>query len=84
MSRNALVTITTMLVLSISFSGCIGEFSKDSEEKTDQELENEKLPYTEDGIFTCVEHDNETRCWQTHIPENLDPFTPVPLVVDMH
>lgn len=85
MARKGLSAILALLVASISLSGCIGQegAETDSSQSENDGTEN-KLPYTEDGIFTCVEHDNETRCWQTHIPENLDPSTPVPLVVDMH
>ena len=36
------------------------------------------------GIYNCIEHDNLTRCWQVHVPENLDPNVTVPLIIDMH
>ena len=40
-------------------------------------------PYTEDGIFNRIDHDNLTRC-PGPLPENLDPNVTVPLIIDMH
>jgi len=41
-------------------------------------------PYIEDGIFKCIDHEGLSRCWQTHIPDDLDPTESVPLIIDMH
>ncbi len=85
MARKGLSAILALLVASISLSGCIGQFGGDSDLNDSKDGDSSSdLEYTEDGIFTCIEHGNLTRCWQTHVPEYLDQSSPVPLVVDMH
>ena len=82
MGAKKIAAFHTLLVLSVALSGCISENNKSSYSNNDSMYE---IPdYFEDGIFTCLEHDNLTRCWQTHVPETLDSSTPVPLIVDMH
>ena len=49
-----------------------------------EEPEEENLPFDIVGIYNCIEHDSEQRCWQVHIPDGLDTSTPVPLIVDIH
>ena len=85
MARKGLSTILALLIASISLSGCIGQFGGDSDLNDSKNGDSSSdLEYTEDGIFTCIEHENLTRCWQTHVPEYIDQSSPVPLVVDMH
>ncbi|MAD56456.1 MAG: hypothetical protein CL974_02795 [Euryarchaeota archaeon] len=71
----------SVIIVSMTLSGCMS--SDDNNSENDAILE-EDPPYIEDGIFTCVEHDNLTRCWQTHVPDNLDNNETVPLIIDMH
>ena len=73
--------ILTLIIVSMTLSGCMSSEGYNSE--NDATL-GEEPPYTEDGIFTCIEHDNLSRCWQTHVPENLDINETVPLIIDMH
>ena len=80
MASRALVA---MLFLSASLSGCLTEGNGASGGEDGLTVE-EPLPYFEDGIFNCLEHDNLTRCWQVHVPDNLDPEETVPLIIDMH
>ena len=80
MASRALVA---MLFLSASLSGCLTEGNGASGGEDGLTVE-EPLPYFEDGIFNCLEHDNMTRCWQVHVPDNLDPDETVPLIIDMH
>lgn len=82
MAGQKITIIQALLVLSVAFSGCISENNK-SNYSNDGE-DNEAIENFEDGIFTCLDHDNLTRCWQTHIPENLDSSIAAPLIVDMH
>ena len=49
-----------------------------------EEPEEENLPFERLGIYNCINHDSEQRCWQVHIPDDLDASTPVPLIVDIH
>ena len=85
MARKGLSAFLALLVASISLSGCIGQFGGDSDLNDSNNGDSSSdLEYTEDGIFTCIEHGNLTRCWQTHVPEYIDQSSPVPLVVDMH
>ena len=49
-----------------------------------EEPEDEELPFEVVGIYKCIDHDSEQRCWQTHVPDDLDTSTPVPLIVDIH
>ncbi len=77
----AFVPATVLLLLTTSLAGCtVGD--GDSSDANDEP--EEPLPYFQDGDFTCIEHDNLTRCWLTHIPDNLDPNEPVPLIIDLH
>jgi len=75
--------LVALLFLSASLSGCLTEGSGASEQGDGVAID-EPLPYFEDGVFTCIEHGNLTRCWQTHVPENLDSEEAVPLIIDMH
>ena len=85
MARKVLSAILALLVVSISLSGCISQFSGDFDSSDSENGDSSsELAYTEDGIFTCIEHENLTRCWQTHVPEDIDESYQVPLVVDMH
>lgn len=84
MGRRAVASLFSLLLLAVAFSGCIAVGDGDSSDATDDSSIEEPLPYFQDGIFTCIDHDNLTRCWQTHIPENLDLNETVPLIIDMH
>ena len=64
------------------------EQSETSENQTaDNETEKpeeEDLPFEIFGIYNCIDHDSEQRCWQVHIPDDLDTSISVPLIVDIH
>ena len=75
--------LVAMLFLSASLSGCLMEGNGASGDEDGLVVEDPP-PYTQDGIYNCIEHDNLTRCWQVHVPENLDPNVTVPLIIDMH
>ena len=80
MASRALVVV---LFLSASLSGCLMGGSEGAGNE-DGLVVDDTTPYTEDGIFNCIDHDNLTRCWQVHVPDNLDPNVTVPLIIDMH
>ena len=68
MAGKGLSAILAMLVVSISLSGCIGQFGGESSLNDSEDGDSSsELEYTKDGIFTCIEHGNLTRCWQTHV-----------------
>ena len=60
MASRALVVV---LFLSASLSGCLTEGDGASGDE-DGLAVDDSPPYTEDGIFNCIDHDNLTRCWQ--------------------
>ena len=70
-----------LLLVSASLSGCLKLDNGSSEV---EEPSGDDVQFFEDGIYTCIEHEDIPRCWQTHIPEGLDPDEPVPLIVDIH
>ena len=78
-----LLFAVSLILLSSSLSGCVMTADKSPDEDGEASID-EPLPYFEDGEFTCMDHDNLTRCWQTHVPDNLDPNQSVPLIIDMH
>ena len=82
MGRRKVATIHALLILSVALSGCFSDNSNSN--YSSDEGDSNTPEYFEDGKFTCLDHDNLTRCWQTHVPEYLDESTPVPLIVDMH
>ena len=84
MQRKAIASVFSMLLLAVAVSGCIAGGDGNSSDVTDDSVIEDPLTYFEDGIFNCIDHDNLTRCWQTHIPENLDLNETVPLIIDMH
>ena len=75
--------LVAVLILSASLSGCLTE-GKGASGNEDGLVVDDSPPYTQDGIYNCIDHDNLTRCWQVHIPDDLDPEVPVPLIIDMH
>lgn len=79
----AISVLVVGLMLTTSFAGCIGG-EDDSTDATDEPIVDELPPYFQDGIYTCIDHDNLTRCWLTHVPENLDLNESVPLIIDLH
>ena len=64
--------ILAVLFLSASLSGCLMGGSGESGNE-DGLVVDDTPPYIEDGIFNCIDHDNLTRCWQVHVPENQTP-----------
>ena len=82
MNKQFIAVIISFLLVSEILSGCLSDDVNSEDSLEDNQ--NELPPYQEDGIYTCIDHDNVSRCWQTHIPDNLLINTPVPLIVDLH
>ena len=82
MNKQFIAVLISVLFVSVILSGCISEeeYTDNSSEGNEDDLPN----HYEEGIYTCIDHDNITRCWQTHIPDNLPRNTPVPLILDLH
>ncbi|MEC7253399.1 MAG: hypothetical protein VXV89_00340, partial [Candidatus Thermoplasmatota archaeon] len=78
--RRGLSALVLLLFLSSTLSGCL---SSNDTLTHDGEGDSETNPSQDGGLF-CIEHDGLERCWEKHVPENLDPDVPVPLVVDVH
>ena len=84
MQRKAVASLFSMLLLAVAVSGCIAGGDSNSSDVTVDTVIEDPLSYFGFKDFTCILHDNLTRCWQTHIPENLDLNESVPLIIDMH
>ena len=69
--------LVAVLFLSATLSGCLTE-GKGASGNEDGLVVDDSTPYTQDGIYNCIDHDNLTRCWQVHMPDNLDPNVTVP------
>jgi len=82
--RRAVAGLVLAILVCNALAGCFGDGDTSGEGGVEDGSEDPSIPYTEDGIFTCIDHDNLTRCWQTHVPEDLDPEVAVPLIIDMH
>ncbi|DAC13927.1 MAG TPA: hypothetical protein D7H73_01875, partial [Candidatus Poseidoniales archaeon] len=82
--RRAMAGLVFTILVCNALAGCFGNGDPSGEDGVGDDSEDSSIPYTEDGIFTCIDHDNLTRCWQTHVPEDLDPEVAVPLIIDMH
>tara|TARA_A100001388_G_scaffold66742_1_gene47004 strand:+ start:996 stop:2039 length:1044 start_codon:yes stop_codon:yes gene_type:complete len=84
MQKRSAASLFSLLLLAVAFSGCIAGGDGDSVDAADDSEIDEPIPYFQDGIYNCLEHENLTRCWQTHIPDNLDLNESVPLIIDLH
>ena len=84
MQKRSVASLFSLLLLAVAFSGCIAGGDGDSVDAADDSEIDEPIPYFQDGIYNCLEHENLTRCWQTHIPDNLDLNESVPLIIDLH
>lgn len=82
--RRAVAGLVFAILACNALAGCFGDGDTSGEGGVGDGSEDLSIPYTEDGIFTCIDHDNLTRCWQTHVPEGVDPEVAVPLIIDMH
>ena len=82
--RRTVASLVLAILVCNALAGCFGEGGTLDEGGVGDGSEDPSIPYTEDGVFTCIDHDNLTRCWQTHVPEDLDPEVVVPLIIDMH
>ena len=82
--RRTVAGLVLAILVCNALAGCFGEGGTLDEGGVGDGSEDPSIPYTEDGVFTCIDHDNLTRCWQTHVPEDLDPEVVVPLIIDMH
>ena len=82
--RRAVAGLVLAILACNALAGCFGDGDPSGGGGVGDGSGDPSIPYTEDGIFTCIDHDNLTRCWQTHVPEDLDPEVAVPLIIDMH
>ena len=72
--------LVLLLFFSSTLSGCLSN----TDTRTNDEEDDSGTTPSQDGGLFCIEHDGLERCWEKHVPENLDPDVPVPLVVDVH
>ena len=81
--RGGSTALMVLVLFSSALSGCLME-GLNAEAEAPDDTEGDAPVVTQDGLFSCIEHDGLERCWQMHVPEGLDPDEPVPLVVDLH
>ena len=81
MNRRFSALMLSLIIISMTLSGCIFSEEIEGQEIVDTPAEPE---YFQEGDYTCIEHNGTDRCWMTHISENPDLDSPVPLIVDIH
>lgn len=77
------MALMVLVLFSSALSGCLME-GQNAEVDAPDNSDADVPVVTQNGLFSCIEHDGLERCWQMHVPEGLDPDEPVPLVVDLH
>ena len=81
MNRRFSALMLSLIIISMTLSGCIFSEEIEGQEIVETPAEPE---YFQEGDYTCIEHNGTDRCWMTHISENPDLDSPVPLIVDIH
>ena len=56
MNKQFIAVIITFLLVSVILSGCLSDDMNSEDSLEDNQ--NELPPYQEDGIYTCIDHDN--------------------------
>ena len=78
--KKGLTALVLLIFLTSSLSGCLSN----NDTVTNANGSDSETNPSQDGGLICIEHDGLERCWEKHVPENLDPGVPVPLIVDVH
>ena len=78
--KKGLTALVLLIFLTSSLSGCLSN----NDTVTNANRSDSETNPSQDGGLICIEHDGLERCWEKHVPENLDPGVPVPLIVDVH
>ena len=84
MGKLAKIIIVVNIILNIEEETTAPSNNQTKDNSTEDQNEAKSLPYEIIGIYKCIDHNSEQRCWQTHKPDNLDSNQSVPLIVDMH
>ena len=82
-SRRLSATILSLIIISMSLSGCISLDEKNQDGGINIAPEDE-LPYFEKEGYRCIVHDDYDRCWLTYVPEQVNESNLVPLIIDLH
>ena len=82
-SRRLSATILSLIIISMSLSGCISLDEKNQDDGINIAPEDE-LPYFEKEGYRCIVHDDYDRCWLTYVPEQVNESNLVPLIIDLH
>ena len=83
MGRRVSGLMLSLIILSMTLSGCISSNKNSSNDDIDVVPEL-VLPYFEKDEYRCFEHDEYERCWITYVPENVNGSELVPLIIDLH
>ena len=68
----------------MALSGCLSSADESSGGSDEVDADDEQPPFFEEGDYRCFEHDEETRCWLTHVPEMVNGTELAPLLLDLH
>ena len=84
MVKRTLAFAISFILASMTLSGCLSGDNDSTAGVEGVDTEDENPPFFEEGDYRCFEHDEETRCWITHVPESVNGSEPVPLLLDLH
>ena len=84
MVNRALAVGISLLLSSMALSGCLSGADESSGGSDEVDADDEQPPFFEEGDYRCFEHDEETRCWLTHVPEMVNGTELAPLLLDLH
>ncbi len=74
----------SLIMFSMALSGCLLGPDDSANDDSEAVPEAEVELFFEDGEYRCFEHDEEARCWLTHVPEKVNGTELVPLLLDLH
>ena len=83
MERRVRGLMLSLIIVSMTLSGCISSKENSSNDDIDEAPEL-ILPYFEKDGYRCFEHDGHERCWITYVPEIVNGSELVPLIIDLH
>ena len=80
MQRRAVASLFSLLLLVVTFSGCIAGGDGSSDEGASD------MPTVDDfqgmDYIECIDHEDMERCWNVFVPKTVDLSQEVPMVID--
>ena len=82
MQRRAVASLFSLLLLVVTFSGCIAGGDGGSDDGSSD------MPTVDDfqgmDYIECMDHEDMERCWNVFVPKTVDLSQDVPMVIDLH